>query len=193
MNIIQKQASDFYQGNAYAYRASDYKPFVDKVKLLLYDYRKISHKIEFVDTIMNQMKQEYDEHIPVCKNPTDCGKNKFYENALFFLQEEVEDLEQQLPATEFSRIQKQETSAALDALVADLNSLKAGQQITYDDLMQEFKDLRDFLYLDKDNFTQLILGKITEMAAGGIVTETVSKSLLDVVREHYPTLLNFKF
>jgi DNA repair exonuclease SbcCD ATPase subunit len=104
------------------------------------------------------MKQAYDEHIPVCKNPTHCAKNKFYENALFFLQEEVEELEQQLPKTEFSRTQKEEASVALDTLIADLNNLKVGQQISYDDLMQEFKDLREFLYLDKTNFTQLLLG-----------------------------------
>lgn len=193
MNLIQEQASEFYRDSAYVYRHTDYKPFIESVRSNLYEYRKIAHKIEFIDTLINRMKQEYDEHLLVCKFPLTCDKNKFYKNSLFFLQEEVDDLEQQLPSTEFSRTQKQETVMALNTLIADLNTLKAGQQVTYEDLMQEFKDLRDFLYLDKANFTQLLLGKITEMAAGGIVSETISKSLLDLIKDHYPTLLSFKF
>ena len=190
MNLIQKQAADFYTSSAHASGYGYHKPFVDEVKNTLYDYRKTSHKIEFLDTVMNLTKQEYDEHMLICKTPLTCGKNKFYENSLFFLQEEVEDLEQQLPATELTRVQKQEASVTLDAFVADLNNLKFGQQVTYEDLMQEFKDLREFLYLDKKNLTQLLLGKITEMTAGGMVSETVSKSLLGLVKELYSSLIN---
>lgn len=193
MNLIQKQAADFYESSEYSDGFGHYKPFVNEAKTAIHDYHKVAHKIEFIDEIIIILKRNFDSHMLVCQSPKTCPTNKFYENTLFFLEEKIEELEQQLPVSDFNRIQKQQVLVALDALVADLNNLKTGQQITYDDLMQEFKDLRDFLYLDKANFTQLLLGKITEMAAGGIVSETVSKSLLDVVREHYPTLINFRF
>jgi len=199
MNLIQSQATDFYQGHQYSgkYGQQDYKSFIDSVRTSLHDYRKIAHKIEFTDKIIDTIKQEYDDHMLVCKNPKTCSKNKFYENSLFFLQEEVEDLEQQLPKEEFNRMQKKETSEALEALVAELNTLKTGQQITYDDLMSEFKDLREFLYLEKKTLSQLMLGKLTEVVSssvvGDVISETVSKSLICMIKDHYSALLNTKF
>ena len=197
MNLIQRQASDFYQKSQYS---SDYhqdRAFISEIKSRMYDYRKISHKIEFINEIIDIIKKEYDEHILICKSPSTCLMNIFYENILFFLQEEIEDLEQQLPNEDFNHLQKKEISAALESIVNELNILKTGQKITYDDLMVEFKDLREFLYLEKKTLSQLMLGKLTEVVAGSvasdIVSETVSKSLINMIKEHYPALINIKF
>jgi DNA-dependent RNA polymerase auxiliary subunit epsilon len=73
MNIIQKQAADFVR-----YNMSDndkYKEFIDKVRSQLWEYKKVSYKIEFVEYIINKAKIAFDEHFPECINKNNWNLN----------------------------------------------------------------------------------------------------------------------
>ncbi len=65
-------------------------------------------------------------------------------------------------------------------------------QFTYDDLMEEIEQLKNYYFLSKKTWMQLLVGKVTEMVAGGIISETISKELINGVNEAYPLLLNHK-
>ena len=56
-----------------------------------------------------------------------------------------------------------------------------GQQIIYDDLSAELQELKDFYILGKKKWYQLFLGKTAEMVIGGVISETVSKELINVM------------
>lgn len=140
MNIIQKQAEGFVK-----YHMSDhdeYQEFIDKVRQQLWEYKKTTYKIEFVEWVIWKAKIGYDKHLPVCTNKNSCPTNKFYENSLFFLQEELEELESQISPEDFSRAEKKSINQTLQKIVDDLNQIKLGQQITYDDFKEEFEELK---------------------------------------------------
>ena len=185
MNIIQNQAEDFAK---FEYREREgHTKFLEQVQEQISQYKKIAYKVEFIQYLINSGKIAYDKHLLVCTEKTSgkCGKNKFYENTLFFLQEELEDLESQLPIKDFSRPERALSSEGLDKILSDLNELKMGQRITYDDLYSELEELKDFYFLGKKNWIQLFAGKMTEMVAGGIISETVSKGILQVIQSNY--------
>jgi hypothetical protein len=188
MNIIQKQAEEFLldhlseQGN--------YKEFIENVRSQLWEYKKNVYKVEFLEHVINKVKNAYDDHLPKCYDINNCPSNKFYENSLFFLQEELEELESELKPIDFSREEKALINKTLQKILVELNTVKLGQQITYDDLKDEFEELKDLYYLNKKTWLQLFTGKISEMVAGGVINESISKELFFILRDNYDNLMS---
>lgn len=91
--------------------------------------------------------------------------------------------------TEFRSIEKKQANDILDKILADLNQLKVGQQITYDDLFNEIQEIKDFYFLNKRNWFQLLTGKLTEMVAGGVISETISKDIVQIIKERSPDII----
>ena len=64
-----------------------------------------------------------------------------------------------------------------------------GQKITYDDLFKELQELKSFYYLNKKNWIEMFTGKLSGMIAGGMISETISKEIVEVIKEYYPDLI----
>ena len=188
MNIIQKQADDYIMFKMEKHLG--YKKFIEKVRSELYEYKKDVYKIEFIERIIQVAKIKFDKHLKNCADLKNCDTNKFYENILFFLQEELEELEVNLSNESFSRNERILLNVTLQKILDDLNSLKVGQELTYNDLSEEFEELKDLYYLNKKNWLQLFQGKITEMVAGGILSETISKEIVKILSENYTDLIS---
>jgi len=97
-------------------------------------------------------------------------------------------LEGNIDTSSFSRTDKGEINEALQKIISDLNALKLGQQITYDDLALEFEELKDMMFLDKKTWSQLFIGKLAEMMVSGVISETLSKEIADSIKLNYPNL-----
>ncbi len=69
----------------------------------------------------------------------------------------------------------------MELIVEDLKLLKLGQEVIYDDLLSELNELKEYYFLEKSSWKQLMLGKLTEMIAGGVISETVSKEIVNLV------------
>jgi hypothetical protein len=184
MNLIQRQADDFLMFKHDEYGNS--KEFVSDVKSELWEYNKTPHKVEFIERIILKLKIGFDKHLETCSK--DCGVKKYYENTLFFLQEELELHEEDLEEKEFLRPEKDNLNETLEKILQDLNSLKFGQEITYNDFASEFEELKDMYFLDKKNWSQLFMGKLTEMIASGVVSETMSKEIAGLIKSNYTNL-----
>ena len=72
-------------------------------------------------------------------------------------------------------------SGSMELIVEDLKLLKLGQEVIYDDLLSELNELKEYDFLEKSSWKQLMLGKLTEMIAGGVISETVSKEIVNLV------------
>ena len=125
----------------------------------------------------------FDKHIPVCTTeaPKVCGINRFYEDSLFFMQQEIEELIGELDGSDFQEDEKLQYSGSMELIVEDLKLLKLGQEVIYDDLLSELNELKEYYFLEKSSWKQLMLGKLTEMIAGGVISETVSKEIVNLV------------
>jgi predicted DNA-binding protein (MmcQ/YjbR family) len=188
MNLIQKQAQEFLEYNL---NTGDlYKNFISKVRNQLFEYRKTPHKIEFVNHLIKTIKIEYETHLNVCHDLKNCDYNKFYENVLFFLQEEIEDLELQLTPIDFNKEERTSINESLQKILDNLNTLKLGQELTYNDLFEEFEELKDLYFLNKKHWTEIFIGKLSEMVVGGVINETVSKQIIDLIKKNYINLIN---
>lgn len=186
MNLIEKQAVDFYLLNWD--RTDDYKDFIKELKRELDEYAKISHKLDFIDNLRNKLKESYDEHLKTCQYPNDplkCRFNSDFENTLFFSQNVKEKLIQNLDQVDFSLQERRAVDQKLSSILNDVNELKLGQQISYDDFYDEFQELKELYYLNKKNWKQLMIGKLSEMVAGGIISETISKGIIEGISRTY--------
>lgn len=190
MNLIQKQASDFFIRNFN--ENGTYEKFIQNVRSQLYEYRKDSHKLEFLDKLMSLLKKSYDEHLTDCQFPSErneCSVNNNYENSLFFLQNEREEVIEYMPETEFSQKERIDINNSLQKILEDLDKIKLGQEITYDKLSEELNELKEFYYLNKKHWSQMLIGRLTEMVASGVVSETVSKEIVETVLKNYSGLI----
>lgn len=76
----------------------------------------------------------------------------------------------------------------LDSLMADVEKLKAGQEAIWTDVRgdisafrKEMEEMKDLYPLGKHNWKLLLLAKLAEMIAAGIVADTVSKQVEDLI------------
>jgi len=185
MNVIQKQVDEFLdlQSTGHA------KSFIQNVRQELYEYRKQIHKIEFLQRVQYKIKLDLDEHNKVCpykQAGEPCSNEDNYEAILFFLQNEIDEVDELLEPTDFTIEDKKRTDEALQEIISNTQNLIGISQFTYDDLIAEIQELKELYFLPKKNWVQLLTGKITEMVAGGIISETISKQLVGVINKTYP-------
>ena len=185
MNLITWQAEDFFSGQ-FIDGFGNHKTVIGELRNELYEYRKIAHKINFLQDIMRLTKVAYDEHYEKCQDKENCQQNIFYQNVLFFMQNELDGLQEDLPREDFSIPEQLQANTQLGVMLEELQKIQLGQQFTYDDLMKEVQELRELYFLNKKNWMQLFTGKITEMVAGGVISETVSKNIVELIRSHLP-------
>lgn len=186
MNLIQQQADDFYLYNFS--EGEDYKKFITVLKYELDEYNKIPHKFEFIERILFRIRADYDEHLKTCEFPDDrlkCRFNKSYENSLFFTQNEKENLISKFTNKDFPPEQRELINQNIDNILIELEKVKLGQQITYDDLLEEIKELKDYYYLSKKPWKHMLIGKLSEMVAGGVISETISHEIVKIVITNY--------
>ena len=106
------------------------------------------------------------------------------------MQNEIDDIYSILPDFEFSLSQRNDIDSALNQVLEDLRYLKKGQELTYNELYEQLVELKEYYYISKKPWTQMLLGKLTEMVAGGLISETVSKEIVSTVIENYPGLIS---
>jgi len=189
MNIIQKQAEAFITRRLRR-RGNKHQEFLSLVRTELHEYKKDVYKLEFLEHVQLLVKQRYEEHLPNCTKGDSCLINIFFENALFFLQEEVDEMESRISPTNFTRNEKSSLLVTMQKIIDDVNQLKLGQQLTYDDFSEEFTELKDLFFINKKNWQQLFLGKISSMVASGVVSQTVAKEIVGILQSNYSNLIN---
>lgn len=191
MNLIQNQAEKFY---LYEYRDSNnYQEFIQELRGQLIEYHKDSHQLEFIDHIIHLLKKNYELHLEKCKykdgDRLKCSQNEAYENSLFFAQNEKDKILDLLDPNDFNFTERESVSKQLAIILESLNKLELGQEITYDDLTNEFEDMKEHFYLSKKPWSQMFVGKLSEMVVAGVISETVSKDIIELVENSYNNLI----
>ena len=187
MNLIKQHAQEFLRFN----ELDKHEEFISLVRSKTYDYKRASYKIEFLQHLLTLVKLEYDKHLKDCtwKGNGNCPKNYELESTMFFLNEEVLELNGEIDESDFNLNQKANLSNVINELLAALNRVEVGQRITYDDLSEEIIQLKEYFYLPQKTWIELFLGKITEMIASGIVSETVSKQIVETIGKSYSEIV----
>lgn len=184
MNFVRNQANEFVDYKLMT--AENNKDFVNALKSELNVFYKSSDKLTFLEQCLMKVKVKKDAHLKVCKTPKNCSELRDLDYIIFFTEQELEknginhkDL--------FDSIEVNSINEKLDDLISeikviqsDLERIKVGQQVTYDDFIEDFEKLKKQTYLDKRSWRQTFLGKIYEMTLSGIVSETISKKVVEI-------------
>jgi hypothetical protein len=93
------------------------------------------------------------------------------------------------PGEEFTVDEMMEMSRKLDSLFQELQTLKLGQEIIWTDVLNELNELKAHYSLNKKNWKQLFAGKIVDMVTSGVISETVSKKLVEFINPFVGKLL----
>jgi hypothetical protein len=183
MEIVRKQASSFIEQELMTSTDID---LIDNLKSKLYKYSRIPDKIAFIEECLIKIREAKDEHLVTCTNPLKCHEVASYDNMIFFTEQELEDngiSNKDILSTSDSIT----LTSKLDDLIAelrnlqnDVDSLKVGQQITYDDFIEQFENLKKQTYLDKKTWRQVFIGKLFEMTLSGVISDTLSKKIMEL-------------
>ena len=180
MNLIEKQAERFCK---FKLKSSiQYQEFIDLVKSEISIYSQYTHKLQFIETVMFEAKKKYDNHLPSCTSLENCPENFFYESVIFFLNEIRTELSNQLTIEEFNESDILRYKTGIDEILSKLNTLQLGQQLTYDDFKEQFEEMKSYFYMNKKTWNQMLGGKLLEMVASGVVSETVSKQIVEIFK-----------
>lgn len=188
MNYIDTKAQDFVRYHIEG-GISDDDEVIRMVKNDLYDIDSETDKLSFLSIILEGNQKEYDDHLTGCKNINSCPTNKQHEKVNYYLHQELNKLGFSTSEDAFTKEEKESFSETLDQILADLKDLKDGQQIIYDDLKAEIEELKRWFLLGKKNLRQLAVGKVSEMVAGGVISELTAKPILNAIKVGFQTLI----
>lgn len=192
MNLIEKRADRFIRVHIRP-GISDYKKVLSRVQDELYDLRDGPDKIIFISVILKANDDCYQEHLEICKDPEKCQINYSHESIQYALEDQLNQLGVNVDEDTFTMAEQVATESKLDGILAELEKLKMGQEILYnhiDEVKGELTELKELYVYGKKKWLQLFLGKTTEMVISGIISETVSKKLIQIMSDIYPKLLN---
>ena len=179
MNIIENIAQDFLEENYIS--SSNTNFFLSGIKTELARQRKDSDKIIFLSTLRNSISNWHDSHYEVCKEKDDCDELKWHQKTIFYLNNMLDDYSIQSDQKDwFSENEKIDYSDKLDKIINDIQILKKGQEVIYDNLTEEIEELKNLYHLGKKNWKHILVGKTVEMITGGVISETISKELINL-------------
>lgn len=182
MKLIPKQAEKFTLYNLDSNK--HYKDFIQSVNQELLLYSQFSHKVQFLETVIFEVKKEYDTHFLECTSKEDCHQNLFYESVIFFLNEERVSHIKNLTDLEFKEVDILRYRTGIDDIIKKLNEIQIGQQFTYDDFFEQFEELKSYFFINKTSWNNMLAGKLLEMVASGVISETVSKQIVSVINSN---------
>lgn len=154
----------------------------------LFSFYRQADKISIVESLLSTTRDEKDKHDKTCKHQ-DCNKGKNLCLSEFLLIQELEQLGINTGQEIFTTAEQQNLISKLDKVINEIELLKLGHEIIYDDLKEEFDELKKLFYLSKKHWKQLFLGKLFEMAMAGIISESISRKILDLIQNETGKLL----
>lgn len=181
MDIIERIANNIYL--PYINRGP--KPHSEvllKVKEKIYDIDNKVDKIKFLKFLLDKTNEEFEKHLPHCKDPKECKRNFEYESIIYYLQQELQRLGVIINEDTFTKEEIIIADGKIGEVLNEIKKLKLGQEVIYEDLVQEIEELKSYYFLGKKTWYQIFIGKLTEMSLGGIVSETISKGLIQIVK-----------
>jgi hypothetical protein len=159
---------------------SDYEKVIQETKTEINGIDNNLDKVNFLRIVLEDNEIEYQRHLKdECTNISDCGINYDHESIAYYLTQELNQYGIRTDNDQFTTQEKVEMESKLDQILKNLQDLKDGQQVIYEDLTEEINKLRELYILGKKTWFQLLLGKTQEMVVGGIISETVSKEIVE--------------
>ena len=83
--------------------------------------------------------------------------------------------------SEFTESDKKQMNSKLDEILEKLEKVSLENETIWTDMKADFEELKNMYYLDKKNWRQLLVGKLTEWSLAGVISETFSKQIVEIL------------
>ncbi|MEX2484159.1 MAG: hypothetical protein WED10_06360 [Brumimicrobium sp.] len=187
MNIVKEQAKDFIESTEVPY--SNYRLYMSRVKEWLFEYNKSSSQAEFLSSLISHFKKEMDEVASNYKNPDERIDIQQYQHLIFRLNDELEEVKENVPQGTFFEEDKQLVNEKIEEILREMQTLKNGQEIIYEDLSKELNEMKEYFFLNKKTWSQLFIGKLSTMISSGVISQTASTKIVELIQEDYSNLI----
>lgn len=186
MDFVDRKISEFISRDIDRHDSDD--ELKSKLNGYLLLFNRNLDKRRFLNAVHEYVKKKHDEHLPVCKNPQNCGTNKHFEAVMFFVSQELEEIlgyddsekyRSDLAKEDFSFGDKVKLDKRLDEVLERLEKLGLGQEIIFN----EIDELRTQTELKKKSWKQMLKGKMIDLSLSKLVDndtiEWIYKTLTD--------------
>ncbi|MCF6352512.1 MAG: hypothetical protein L3J06_05845 [Cyclobacteriaceae bacterium] len=187
-DIVEEKATEFVRWNLDSANSTD--EFISDLESELYKFNREKDKLSYLTVISAFVLEESNKHSEECTRPKNCTTSKRHREATFFINQMLEEYEIGINNDQvFSFDEKYENNRKLDSLIEEVQKLRTGQEIIYDDLIKEIEELKNLYFIGKKNWYQNLAGKSFEMVASGVVSEAISKKLLTIAGTTFTNLI----
>lgn len=162
---------------------TDSKKLKEKLSEELYNIYRPTDKIRIIESLLSITKEGSIKHSKVCQDPKNCNKSKNLALSEFYLIQELEILGVNTGSEIFSYDEQNEINDKLNKVLNEIEILKLGQEIIYDDLKAELDEMKTMYFLSKKTWNQLLVGKVFDMTLAGIISESVSKKIFSIIKD----------
>ncbi|PKR80374.1 hypothetical protein CW751_09890 [Brumimicrobium salinarum] len=188
MNIIQHQVIDFVRTTPVPH--SNYRLYLDSVKSWLYEINEEGTKYELLSELIKHFKQEMDEKVENTLRPDKSMEIDQYKVLIFRLNDELNGIREYVSKKNFFENEKSKLDEKLDEILCQLQTLKNGQEIIYEDLTKELNEMKEFYFLNKKTWKELLIGKLFSMVNSGVISLTVSQKIVNIINDEYANLID---
>ncbi len=166
---------------------ADHRSFIEQCRKAMLNYKKNIHCIVFLERLQELVKANQERHQQFCADTdhTDCRFNKFYKVVLFYLKNELDYQERDLPFVYFKRNERRELDQNIEEMVNLIPALKTSDRSNFMKLKLELNEMKSYYFLDKKNWRQLFLGKVMVLENSRILTPDQSSALLKKIEERF--------
>jgi len=189
VDVVESKALEFISRGLRISKSSE--KLMSDLESQLYNYKKEKDKLKFITIVSQYVQEESEKHAKECQNPATCPTSKAHREAVFFIDQMLEEYGIGINNAEvFTSAERLENDRKLDEIRQEIDKLKMGQEIIYDDIIDEIEELKNLYFIGKKNWYQNLAGKSLEMVASGIVSESVSKKLISIAGDTFSKLIN---
>ena len=140
-------------------------------------------KIKFLQYVIEKNRESHEEHLKDCKQRENCVRLINHKKIDYFLCQELKLLGTQKFEDNFSNFEIESFNKKIDKILSDIEDLKDGQRIIYEDLNEQLNELKNLYFLGKKKWFQIMVGKVIEMTTSGIISQTISKEIIEQIYE----------
>lgn len=166
---------------------SNYRDFTIQCNKAILNYKKNIHCIVFLERLKLLVKDNQDRHNQYCTSTEEheCRFSRFYKVVLFYLQNELDYQEKDLPFSYFKKSERRTLDHDIEEMVNLLPMLKQVNKGNYMKLKLELNEMKSYYFLDKKNWKQLFLGKIMVLQNSQVISSEQSATLIEKIEKRF--------
>ena len=173
---IFNQSIDYYY-RRFSRNSCDHGYFIKKTKEVVLNYNKNTQKVFFLENLLSVVNNKFERHLVFCSTK-DCRFVNYFRTIIFYIKSEIDYYESTISSSHLTKSERYSINVEINLMIKAIADLKEKNASKYAYFLTEIKEIKNYFYLDKKIWKQLLIGKIYDMEHNNIINMTHRKILL---------------